>query len=152
MLCRAGHVPDHGLCSGGVINVVPWWAWTRPGTRPPSKSSCWTRRWYSPRVSRTGRFVSNQLADFWLLMRCGFNVSAWFEAVVVFFMELYIRSAHMRSKYLTATSCQANMTGDGSHCWGWWIVYYLPAVKQQTSICSYIHNKRAAFMDLNISG
>lgn len=38
-------------------------------------------------------------------------------------------------------SCQANMTGDDSHCWGWWIVYYLPTVKQQTSICSYTHNQ-----------
>lgn len=35
------------------------------------------------------------------------------------------------------TSCQANITGNDRHDWGWWIVYYLPAVKQQTSICSY---------------
>lgn len=39
------------------------------------------------------------------------------------------------------TSCQANMTDDNSDCWGWWIVYYLPAVKQQTSICSCTVNQ-----------
>ncbi len=67
-----------------------------------------------------------------------------FQSNVQLQIQLFIGSSqHARrvrgGSTAETASCQANMTGDDSYCRSWWIVYYLPAVKQQTSIYSYTH-------------
>lgn len=85
---------------------------------------------------------SAHISDFRLILRSfGLRFSLWYQAVF-FFPQVYIWSARMRITYRAGVtseeaSCQANMTGKGSGCWSGWIVYYPPAVKQQTSICSF---------------